>query len=165
MDTPYYYRQDSHLYRLAAAPHYCWYTGRKRRQQLLLGVADDKFVKVAFDENGAVLQFDSTILTKTQIPDWIETPTGPGLAYQQLVDLGLECSDIDIRRFWIPDLRIGIEDLFDTGKDLRLNRASFTEEEFQDTLDSIEIWESLDQFVFWWHSDFYIGPAGQVESS
>ncbi len=68
---------------------------------------------------------------------------------------------IAVRRFWVPEWFMGVEDLPDT-----LSEFYIAPDEYEMGPGDPEAWISAGQFVFYpgW-SEYIIGPGGRVESS
>jgi hypothetical protein len=119
---------------------------------------------------GAVLFFDEVgNLQRTAgveeypIPEeWRRIPPAQGHACVSWpAELEFEERPIRVRRFWLPELRLGIEDLPDD-----LAEYYTSTETFESEPEDVQWWIDVGQWVF--HAgcgDFYMNREGGVETS
>jgi hypothetical protein len=79
--------------------------------------------------------------------------------------LGTRDATIHVRRFMLPNLRIGIEDLADQLQDYLRNPESFSASERVELDEVLRAWRSQGLYVFWWQQSFEVGGDGMVVSS
>lgn len=72
---------------------------------------------------------------------------------------------IEIGRFWLPRIGVGIEDLSDTLKEYVVTPDHFSEEERNEYSHILSEWLTSGRYVFHWGQDFYVDAKGSVETS
>jgi hypothetical protein len=156
--TPYYYRSPDYRYCLFSDLAYGWWTGIVHgNQQLFLGPT----AVLLFDHEGNLVRVEDNRLYPVP-KEWHErSPALTECSEAWPRDFGFREAAIKTKRFWLPDLWIGIEDMPD-------NLAEFytDPERFELEPDDVETWKSTDQYVF--HagcSDYYMNSEGGVETS
>lgn len=165
MNAPYYFRTSSYLYTLDSAPSYFWYTGRLLDRQVFWGIANDWFVEITFADDGHLLEERHTQLKRSELLELVGPEAGETLLHRGTWGTQVELAPIKVLRFWIPAIRTGIEDLFETGKESIIEPESFSELELSDIEDSIQIWQERKQFIFWFDNEYYMSRGGKVEAS
>jgi hypothetical protein len=78
-----------------------------------------------------------------------------------------ELADIPIRvkRFRLPKLQVGIDDLPDDLQEYVANYRSYDPAENADLEEALQGWKEESLFVFWWGQSFYVNTEGVVTSS
>ena len=79
-------------------------------------------------------------------------------------ELGLRPATIRIKRFFLDELGIGIEDYPDHFGET-LDDPNASDEEKADMLESIGLWDAEEQFVLFWGNDYWLNGSGRVVSS
>src|SRR5262245_31899616 len=133
MREPFNVRPDDHRYRLRTNEAYGWQTGTTANGMQVLHCKDSWLL---FDEEGSLVGVGPEALPFTEGP-------------------------ISVRRFWLPERWLGIEDL-----DSELALFYRNPEEFVMEEKDIDWWIRVGQFVFhcgW--SEYVLGAEGQVEIS
>lgn len=153
-------------------------------EQVLVGPYDPDVVACFFSPSGVLLRTEERPQSQLEImPDperdamYLEiirqaarNPLDPGRMLEALAwvnrpmrqawdwarELGVEFGRIRVRRFSLPDKRIGIED----GNRLAAQRI------WTDTCDSgeewLQKWLGAGHFVFWWSRDLWIDREGRI---
>jgi hypothetical protein len=158
MHEPFYVRPIDYRYTLASEPVYGWWTGRIRGgRQLLLGVN----AVLLFDEEGNLQQIEG--IERYPVPHgWQEVPPSQSNGnVSWLVKLEFDERPIRIKRFWLPELWLGIEDLPDG-----LAEYYTSPETFELEPEDVQWWTEVGQYVF--HAgcgDYYMNREGGVETS
>jgi hypothetical protein len=156
--VPYYYRPPDYRYCLFSELGYGWWTGIVRdHQQLFLGPT----AVLLFDCDGNFMRVEDKQLYPVP-KEWRErTPARAECSEEWPHKLGYKEAVIEVKRFWLPNLWIGIEDMPD------LLAEFFTDpERFELDPDDVEAWKATDQYVF--HAgcgDYYMNSEGGVETS
>lgn len=133
MDEPFYIRPPDFLYCLRSATGYGWATGTAADGSQVLHCERHWLV---FDPAGRLLRAGD---------EPVPFDAGP----------------IHVRRFWVPDRFVGVEDLPDT-----LSEFYTAPDRYEMEPGDPDIWIASGQFVFYpgW-SEYIIGPGGRVEAS
>jgi hypothetical protein len=155
---PYYFRSPDYRYRLFSESGYGWWTGIIRgNQQLFRGPT----AVLLFDAAGELLKVED----KNLYPIPVEWRTCP----RALAD----CSEvwprqaqwneavIEVKRFWLPERWLGIEDMPDI-----LAEFYTDPERFEMEPEDVQSWMESGQYVF--HAgcgDYYVNSKGEVETS
>lgn len=133
MHEPFYIRSPDFLYCLRSNPAYGWATGLTEGGLQILHCQRNWLM---FDADGNLLR-----------------------ASQQ--DVPFRDGPIEVRRFWLPDLWTGLEDLPDV-----LAEFYTAPDEYVMQPGDPEAWINSGQFMFYpgW-GDYIMGPDGSVEAS
>jgi hypothetical protein len=133
MGEPFYIRPPEFLYCLRTNPAYGWETG----------VTDDGSQVLRCKRHWLVFDPAGHLLQASDEP------------------VGFRHRPIEVRRFWLPERSVGVEDLPDT-----LAEFYTAPDEYQMEPGDPEAWISAGQFVFYpgW-SEYIMGPGGRVEAS
>lgn len=148
-----------------------FHTGRvKNGNQVLMGVLMPELVMVEFDGDGNYLgittreipkQFLSVINDIYRIEGYIQS----ALIENWQDEIGLMPGTISVKKFFLPDRWIGIQDLPDHFQEI-LDQPEVYDEEFRREIqDEMKQWLDSGNFVFWWGNDYYLNQEGEVESS
>ncbi len=78
--------------------------------------------------------------------------------------MGVFPSPIRVKRFFLPEIGVGIEDFPDHFTEI-LADPHETEEEKSSIRESMREWEEGDQFVLFWGNDYWLNGSGEVISS
>ncbi len=162
MHQPYYFRSPEFRYTLRSNIAYGWWTGViLGERQLLRSVG----ATVLFDRSGDLIRVEG--IEEYPIPaEWRDDPKGServrppwavALEYQ-------ECP-IRVRRFWIPDRWLGVEDMPDILSEYFTDRQAFLAHGDVRPEDA-ETWKRSGQLVF--HcgcGDYWLNSRGYVETS
>jgi hypothetical protein len=94
--------------------------------------------------------------------EWRErSPALPECSQRWPQELDFREAVIGVKRFWLPELWLGIEDLTDM-----LAEFYTDPERFELNPEDVDLWKASDQYVF--HAgcgDYYMNSKGEVESS
>ena len=133
MHEPFYLRPPDFHYCLRSNPTYGWATG----------VAEDGSQILCCKRNWLVFDHDGNLMRSGEQ----EVPFTDG--------------PIEVKRFWIPDCWLGVEDLPDVLAEYYTAPADFVMEP-----GDVESWLRDGQFVFYpgW-TEYIMGPRGRVVSS
>jgi hypothetical protein len=164
--APHYFRPEDHLYPLRTHDNYGFAVGRSAQEQLLWGQGDVDVIILRFDLEGrmAAQPERRAFSRRPQTADEMDR------AFKDLsVELrqihGAEDRPIHIRRFWLPALEAGIDDLPDTLGEFIKDPHSFDAHETSEYSAALQSWRSSDRFAFWWSAEFEIDGAGEVFAS
>jgi hypothetical protein len=166
--TPLYFRDVSYLYSLKSHPTYGFCVGRNEKVQAIWGLVGWTTYLLVFSSTGDLLnvqQFSSAELgvldSQGNSPDQILQAATR--RFMQEYELSPEA--VAVKRCWIGDAMIGIEDVTDNIKESIQFPSSFTDEELEDCSDSLNEWKADEQFVLWWAQSYYVSKEGDVETS
>jgi len=163
---------DSPLYSLANPQYRYFSTGvLADNRQVILGLQFPDIVLLFFDSLGNLLETTTRCLSVTT-----RTIGEAGLtaafqdAYKLELEqiqhqLGLRPSTIRVKRFFLPDLEIGIEDLPANYLAVLKSPHEYEEEEVNYIKADIERWKSKGCFVFHWGTDYWMDKDGNVIAS
>jgi hypothetical protein len=156
--TPYYFRPPDYRYRLYSERGYGWWTGVVRGdQQLYLGPT----AVLLFDRKGGLLRVEDKSLYPVP-KEWRDRPCASAECSEAWPrELGFKEAVIEVKRFWLPELWIGVEDMPDT-----LAEFYTDPERFELEPGDVDSWKESDQYVF--HAgcgDYYMNSEGGVETS
>lgn len=133
MHEPFHVRPADHRYVLRTYPTYGWATGTAADGSLVLRCGK---AWLLFDPDGTLVRVG-------------DEP----VAYRD--------GPIAVRRFWLPDRWIGVEDLPDS-----LAAYDTAPDEFEMRPEDVESWVRAGQFMFYpGASDYIMGRGGKVEAS
>jgi hypothetical protein len=167
MNKPYYYRQNSYLYDIKSHPDYYFCTGYSDTIQALWGIIGEKIYLILFSRSGD-LKTTKSFEAKEFISHFnsnLYDVLLEKVSHKFKNEYQLNEDLIRIKRFWISNLEVGIEDVTDNIKEFLLDPSEFQLDEQEDCKESFEEWKKEDQYVFWWEQSFYMGKYGDVESS
>lgn len=165
-----YYRSSSFLYPLQSHPPYWFYVGRSATEQAIMGLLGQQFHMMVFNQRGDLIKVEQWPLV---IPP---LSSGGADEFDSLHDCverevarlrkeeGLTDEAIRVKRFRLPKLQAGIEDLPDDLQEYIVNRGLSGPAE-EDLEEALEGWTEESLFVFWWGGDFYVDDEGMVTSS
>lgn len=167
LEEPYYFRPESYLYSLQSHPDYYFCVGRSDTAQALWGLVGEEVYIIWFTFSGDMREGEllnrADLLASTDKLDHNIVLDKATLYLQH--EFNLEDQKISVKRFWLGDMDIGIEDVTDNIKECLVDSSSFTPDEIVDCEESLEIWKSEGQFAFWWEQNFYVSLDGFVETS
>ena len=149
-----------------------FWTGRLGNgNQVLMGLGPDEVTLVEFDLDGNYLRTIERQITKTQEPlnfpyngpQNREQGTKEILKWQS--EIGFYGAAINVKKFFVRDRLIGIDELSPSLRYVEDEPELFTEEElpFYQTL--LREWRENKQFVFYWGRDHDMTSDGEVEST
>lgn len=72
---------------------------------------------------------------------------------------------ISIKRFFIPERQIGIQDLPEHYLEFLANRDTYDEERRRELQSDVDNWLRDGDFVLYWTEDYYLDRTGEVVSS
>lgn len=166
-----YYRDPSSLYSLQSHPSYWFYVGRTETKQVISGLLGAMFCSIVFDDKGELTEVqERPLAVPLASPELGELGVLQDLVASEVErvrnEQGLTDETIHIRRFRLPKLQAGIDDLPDDLQEYITSRdiSSPKDEDLEEAIEGWKEEESL--FVFWWGSeDFYVDGDGMVTSS
>jgi hypothetical protein len=166
----YYYRDPSFLYPLQSHPAYWFYVGRSEAKQAIMGLLGMKFSVIVFSDKGDLIEVQERSLAVAPAPSGgagelnrlhaiVEKEVAQARAEHRLAD-----EAIHIKRFRLPTLQAGVDDLPDDLQEYIANRclSSRTEGDLEEALEG---WKEESLFVFWWEASLYVDSEGAVSSS
>ena len=170
LPEPYYYRDSAFLYPLQSHPSYWFHVGRSEAKQAIMGLLGKKFCVMTFSDKGDLIEVQERPLSIPSSPsrsadelDWLQE-----IAEREVLHVrsqqGLADETIHIKRFRLPKLQAGIDDLPDDLQEYLANRglSALTEEDLEEALEG---WKEESLFVFWWEASLYVDSEGAVTSS
>lgn len=170
----YYFRDEDYLYPIEGHPEYWFYTGRTEDKQALLGLIGNDLIVFQFDSEGNRLGDQETLFS---VNDFVKKMEGKELQEVQLQSeierqirlfrtrTGFEDTGIQVKRFRLREINVGIEDMPDDVQECLLNPSAFSEQDRVDLTDTLEGWKDENLFVFWWGQSFTMDAEGLVTSS
>lgn len=166
----YYYREPYFLYPLLSHPPYWFHVGRSEAKQAIMGLLGKKFCVIVFSDKGDLIEVQQQPLAAPPSPsrgadelDWLH-----GIVEREVAEIrakeGLADETIRVKRFRLPKLQAGIDDLPDDLQEYIADRglSSPTEEDLEEALEG---WKEESLFVFWWGQSLYVDGEGAVTSS
>jgi len=166
----YYYRDSGFLYPLESHPSYWFHVGRSEAKQAIMGLLGETFKAIMFSDKGDFIEVQEWPLALPSSPtrsadelDWLEEVVEREVV-QVRTQLGLADETIHIKRFRLPKLQAGVEDLPDDLQEYLTNRGLSGSTEV-DLEEALEGWKEESLFVFWWDQSFYVDSEGAVTSS
>jgi hypothetical protein len=165
-----YYREAAFLYPIQSHAPYWFHVGRSEANHAIMGLLGKKFCVVLFNDEGDLIEVQERSLPVPPSPsrgaeelDWlhgvIEREVAQVRKEERLAD-----ETIWIKRFRLPELQAGIDDLPDELQEYLANRSPFTPAE-EDLEEALNGWKDESLFVFWWGQSFYVDSEGVVTSS
>ncbi len=170
-DPACYYRDPSFLYPLQSHTGYWFCVGVSQRWQTIMGILDDNFRTIIFNEYGDFLDMTSIRLPRFGLPGREKLSLAQVEAFfeEQVATtrgrLGLVDGCVRVKRFCFPELRVGITDLPDELQDFVRGASHLDQYEMDDDLETLKLWKEEDLFVFCWGQSFTIDKNGEVVSS
>jgi hypothetical protein len=161
MRSPFYFRPPDYRYTLRSEMAYGWWTGVIRGdRQFLRGVE----AVATFDRAGELLQVEE--VEGYPVPaEWRDQPGASGrVSVPWAAELGFEECPIRVKRFWVPQKWLGIEDLPDILAEYFTDPERFLARGDVRPEDALA-WKRSDQFVFHCGCDYWLNSRGDVESS
>jgi hypothetical protein len=162
MHQPYYFRAPEYRYTLRSDMAYCWWTGVIRGElQFLRSVG----ATVTFDRAGELVRVAG--IEDYPIPtEWRNDPrASERVRPEWAVTLEFEECPIRVRRFWVAELWLGVEDMPEMLSEFFTNQKACLDHGDVRPEDP-ELWKASDQFVF--HcgcGDYWLNSRGDVVSS
>jgi len=81
-------------------------------------------------------------------------------------EFDLAGDEIKVKRFWLPEYRVGIEDVTDDLKEyLQGDLGDVDSSELESYGDSLNEWKLDGMHAFWWEQSFYVNRLGVIETS
>lgn len=170
---------SSHLYPIQSGQGYfdAGMTGDGR--QALMGLHCPDLVAIFFDASGDLISHEARHLEFLQCSGVIVDgePIDGAVGYYDIYDeripprivawqeeLEFRPATIRVRRFFLGELGIGIEDHPGHFGEI-LDDPGASDEEKDDVRDSMRLWDADGQFVLHWGSDYWLDDSGEVTSS
>lgn len=173
-------RDDRHLYRISTHEPYCFHAGTSRDgRQVLIGLLCPDLVALFFDSDGALLDLEKRPLDFLRpsgvIVDGeaVEGQVGTFDIHDERIphhlrswqnEIGFTPCTIAVRRFFVPELGVGIQDAPDHFAEILADPNS-SKDEKRDIRESMRCWNANGQFVLWWGNDYWLNATGEVTSS
>jgi hypothetical protein len=166
----YYYRDAAFLYPLRSHPPYWFYVGRSEAKQAIMGLLGTKFCVIVFSDKGDLIEVQERALAGPPSPsrgvdelDWLHGIVEREVALVR-AQQGLADEPIRVKRFRLPKLQAGIDDLPDDLQEYLANRGLSGPKE-EDLEEALEGWKEESLFVFWWEASLYVDREGAVSST
>jgi len=162
MHQPFHFRPPEQRYTLRSDMACGWWTGTIRgEQQFLRSVG----AAVTFDRAGELVRVEG--VEGYPVPaEWRDDPKGSERVRPPwAIALEFEECPIRVKRFWIPERWLGVEDMPDILAEYFTDRAAFLAHGDVRAEDA-ESWKGSGQFVF--HcgcGDYWLNSRGDVETS
>jgi hypothetical protein len=167
---PYYYRDSAFLYPLQSHPPYWFHVGRSEGKQVVMGLLGMKFCVMVFSDKGELIEVQEQPVAAPPSPsrgadelDWLHGIVEREVA-QVRTQQGLTDEAIHVKRFRLPEVQVGIDDLPDDLQEYLANRGLSGPSE-EDLEQALEGWKEESLFVFWWGQSFFVDSEGVVSSS
>jgi hypothetical protein len=148
-------------------------------RQVLLGALCPHLVAVFFDSSGDLLAVQTRLLEFLK-PSALIVDGKPLEGLVQTYDiaderiemhlhtwrqeLGFQPRDIVVKKFFIAELELGIEDYPSHLEDV-LSDPSASDEKKQEVRAAMQTWDTDGQFVLLWGNDYWLDQMGEVTSS
>jgi hypothetical protein len=148
--------------------------GISKTKQAIMKVKDDRFLIILFSSSGDLIE-----IKEIDIPEAMLS-----LRHQKQYDLqkmhdlieeevnlwrnrfDLKDGRIYVKRFWISDKGIGIDDWPFSIQEYIMEPEKFTPEEKEELEEELQGWkEEGDLYVFSWDNEFYVDGNGRIVSS
>jgi len=164
-------REKSFLYPLQSHPGYWFHVGRSDDRQALFGLIGCKMYAFLFSELGDLIETQSWPLPLTsdasngpvefaKVHKVVEAEVDNYRETTKLID-----QPINVKRFSVPDLNVGIEDLPSELRAFSMNPALVESAERPSLQEALSGWIEEALFVLRWDQDFYVDAEGIVTSS
>jgi hypothetical protein len=152
------------LYKLQPDPYFGVYTGLTYDQRQALVTADhyrNLLVVVLFDWEGNIVEvqekcylpeYSAAVLSLAEKVDLLKA-----VREDWLVELGFQEQPIGVRKFFLRDHQLGIEDEPEWDFDSEADRLA--------NLDMIQEWRESGDFVFWCNTDLWCNADGCITDS
>jgi hypothetical protein len=170
LPEPYYHHNSAFLYPLQSHPHYLFHVGRSKAKQAIMGFLGKKFCMLMFSPDGDLIEVQEWPLAEPPSPsrgadelNWVHAIVESEVA-QVRTQQGLADKAIHVKRFRLPKLQTGIDDLPEDLQAYLANRSLSNPRE-EDLEEALEGWKEESLFVFWWGQSFYVDSEGTVRSS
>lgn len=151
------------MYTLKTSNHYRFFTGvLMSGNQFIVGRYDtNQFLAVVFNSSGNFLYIHRE--------NYAFDPKGSADEDKLILNIwreinGYELRSIQVFKFYLDDLRVGIESYpgeMELGKD----NNKITKDEKNDMIADSTDWIARGDYVFWWNRDFWMNNAGEVIAS
>ena len=138
-------------YRFQPDLHYLFHTGITHdSEQVIVSYYNEKsMVAVFFDLAGEHTRLETRPFDEDDdLIQWTE-------------ELGIQLQLIEVKKFFLSDYRIGIEDYPDE-RDVTDNPSVFSEEELGEILEHSADFKEMGNYVFWWNRDFWVNRDGEI---
>lgn len=149
LDMPVYLRPEGYRYRLRSNRYYGWYTGRLPDGRQLL-VIDWRVLE--FSADGDYLGEQDGPMAEPLMRALEGDPKAPVHLDIGAASIGAEAQfvegPVDIRRFWLPEHRVGISDLPAGMREFYLHPETFPGEEGEMMREGVEMWMDDGQYAF-----------------
>lgn len=172
-------RSASHLY--AVQPDQEYFDAGKTidGRQVLMGLYCPEIVAIFFDASGNVIGHEARrleFLRKSSVivdGEPIEGMVGVYDIYDERIparivawqeELGYRPDTIRVKRFFLEELGIGIED-YPAHFDEVLADPAESGAEKEQVRESMRLWDADGQFVLYWGNDYWLNEFGEVVSS
>lgn len=158
LHTPFYFRPPDYRYRLFSERFYGWWTGKVQgKQQMLCGPTAVLF----FDWEGNLIRIENKQLYPTPKECFDAANAWAECREAWPKELQFKEAVVDLKRFWLAEKWIGIEDMPDG-----LAEFYTAPEQFEMEPEDVQSWMGSGLYVF--HSgcgDYYMNSDGGVETS
>lgn len=168
--TPYYFRDQQHLYMLQSHSDYWFVVGKNSHAQIVFGIAHGKLLTLTLNPHGDLIKWEQEMVPRfrrvdqgrllTVLYDWFADRVA-----KLPSDIFQPTDVIAVKRFWIPDHNVGISDIPDDAAEFASHPLEYTAAERLEYTGLLEDWMEEDLFVWWWNQSFTVDAAGWVTSS
>jgi hypothetical protein len=158
--TPFYCRPLNHRYAIRSEAGYSWWTGITRDDRQLLVSRNGTLI---FDRDGHL----RTVAGENEYPipaEWRDGPASAvcGVEWPRTVEFE-ECP-ILVRRFWLPERWLGVEDLPELLAEYFTDPTAFFAKPWNEAEDALS-WRDSGMYVFHCGCDYHMSSRGDVVSS
>jgi hypothetical protein len=164
---PCYFRPGTYLYNIKPHQGYYFCVGASKTLQALWGLIGETVYLVLFSPAGEIENVAAIGGNAFFQSPHIETHAVllQAASKRFIGQYGLESVKISVKRFWLENINVGIEDVSDSLKEMIQSPETFDAEELADCSESLELWKAEEQYVFWWEQTYYMTKEGDVTTS
>lgn len=161
-------KDPDRLYSIQSHEGYGFYTGlTTSNEQVLIGLHCPNIVALRFDVDGNLLgteQRPIPFLQRGEPPYNIYHELLPQLIEEWKKEMQMSVATIKVKRFALDEYDVFVEDYPSHFQEI-LSDPDANDEEKEDILESIKLWDEDGQFVLQWGNDFWLNDTGEVVSS
>jgi hypothetical protein len=155
------------FYRIKSEDGYNFMAGKTRSgQQILIGVHDKRLVGVFFQPSGDFIRYEERLQPPEEVSRLssleAELALWPHLDSWK-AEIGFTASDVQVKAFYIPELKVGIADLPSAYQAFLDNPLSFSTQEARDAIrEAVGDWQLSDSYILWWRKEYWMNVQGEV---
>lgn len=156
---PCYFRDLKHLYPITSNHYYRFVAGHSGSEQILAGIVDGSVVRITFDTSGMLcdVQVDAlSVPLHVDVSPLLQSEWKESQAKLLIPHSGIHDGTIHIRRFYLPDLHVGVADIPTVLEQFAID---FQDQNSPDQWVLEEVarsWKESGQYVLHWGQDYWV---------